>query len=477
MRRVATLFGGVALAASLLAAPVSAAPPARVSDTESVLVCGDLTNADGTASLFAVESEQFGSFADLAFWLPGTSPGTSDPAWITATGSADFDGTSATATFELVEFESSPDPEDPPFGDPVGTATLTATLTAVGEPQPYHSRESFGNQQFRREGVFQEYTVAGSLELPGGIGFDLGSCMALTDTYTEFVTMPSASVNRFEQFTLDCFWEVSDTFINLFAVADEFGGFTGLFISGPDTEIQGVPQAPETFTTESFEATYDLFDATEPEGEEPIGSATASATLTEGGRINERFTGPGFKSMLRGTSYVVDGTLSLDLPSGPLVLPMDEASCSAADVTVTDIATRPGGGGKPLPNDAPDAAEPIGIGESVSVRTGGTDPGAEASCIVESTEGDFEVPIGHTAWWTFTGTGGDVTVDTAGSDFDTVLGIYTDDGSGLTQVACVDDTVEGLQAAVTIGTDAGVTYFVQAGGFDTSTGTLVLTVQ
>jgi len=67
-----------------------------------------------------------------------------------------------------------------------------------------------------------------------------------------------------------------------------------------------------------------------------------------------------------------------------------------------------------------------------------------------------EVPFGHTAWWTFTGSGGDVTMDTAGSDFDTVVGVYVLNGGAFEQVGCVDDvfdpeTEEGsLQAAITV---------------------------
>jgi len=87
------------------------------------------------------------------------------------------------------------------------------------------------------------------------------------------------------------------------------------------------------------------------------------------------------------------------------------------------------------------------------------------------------VPLGHTAWWTFTGTGADVTVDTAGSEFDTVVGIYVDDGGLLIQVGCVDDTEDSLQARLTVPTESGVTYFVQVGGFGGAAGKLVLTVE
>jgi hypothetical protein len=40
-------------------------------------------------------------------------------------------------------------------------------------------------------------------------------------------------------------------------------------------------------------------------------------------------------------------------------------------------------------------------------------------------------------------------------------------------VACVDD-VDSLQARVTLATDAGVTYLIQAGGFAGQAGSLVL---
>jgi hypothetical protein len=68
-----------------------------------------------------------------------------------------------------------------------------------------------------------------------------------------------------------------------------------------------------------------------------------------------------------------------------------------------------------------------------------------------------------------------VTIDTAGSDFDTALAVYADEGGELVQVACVDD-VETLQAVVTVDTVAGVTYYIQAGGFADSFGTLVLSL-
>lgn len=475
MRRILASIGGVALATSLLVTPATAAPAQRISDTETILFCG-LESEAGTVFVFAVESETFGSFGDLAFWAAPSRPEISEPTWISVTASADFDATSVTATFELVEFSFGPDPGDPPFGDPVGTATLEATLTPLGDPQEYRINEKFGNQVFRREGTVQEFSVAGTLELPTGITFDLTSCFAANDSYTSFSNAPAASVFRFSQFSLSCGWEVDGAFVGLFAFADEFGTFSDMFVFGEDLELFGVPTSPPIFTTETYSASFDLFDGLDPDAVDPVGSAEASATLTAAGRINERFTFGNTKVHITGTSYAVDGTLSLTTPDATHELSMDGESCFAADQRITEhTSPRQGPKGKPLPNDAPEGALPIAIGEEVTVKTGGTALEPEAPCIGEFDGQEVEFPIGKTAWWTFEGTGGEVTVDTAASDFDTIVGIYTDDGGGLVPIGCVDD-VDSLQARITVATDAGVTYWIQAGGFAGASGTLVLTL-
>lgn len=475
MRRVAQLSGGVALSAAvLLPAPVSAAPAQRVSDTEHILICEELTGPGGTAFLVVGESEQFGSFADAAFWPPDAPP-PNHPAWIAMGGETDVDGTSVSATLFMVEYIPSPD--GPPFGEPVGEATVEATLTPVGEPETYQFQDKSGNHIVRREGTVQSYTVEeGTLTMPGGATFDLSSCSAFRDTYTQFNNAPASSVFRFSSFDLSCGWETENGFIGLFAMADESGGFSELFIVDGEQTYFGIPSNGVTLSPEAFEASYAIVSA--DDGGNPVGSATASATLTPGGRINERFTSGPFKTHIVGQEYLVDGSLSVTLDGTTTVLEMDAASCSARDVTVTEhFSPRQGPKGKPLANDGPEGALPVAIGETVTVRsTGGTAADPEAPCVISVPEGDFEVPLGHTAWWTFTGTGSDVTVDTAGSSFDTVVGVYVDEGGTLVQVGCNDDE-ETLQARLTVPTDAGVTYFVQAGGFGGQTGTLVLTVE
>ena len=69
-----------------------------------------------------------------------------------------------------------------------------------------------------------------------------------------------------------------------------------------------------------------------------------------------------------------------------------------------------------------------------------------------------------------------MTVDTAGSDYDTVIAVYTSAGRAASRPvpdACVDDVPlepigRTLQAAVTFDTVAGTTYYVQIGGYPES---------
>lgn len=71
---------------------------------------------------------------------------------------------------------------------------------------------------------------------------------------------------------------------------------------------------------------------------------------------------------------------------------------------------------------------------------------------------------------------GQVMLGTEGSDFDTVLAVYTRSAGGaLTQVACNDDKGAAKDSLVAFDTKAGETYYVQAGGFMGEMGELHLT--
>jgi hypothetical protein len=128
----------------------------------------------------------------------------------------------------------------------------------------------------------------------------------------------------------------------------------------------------------------------------------------------------------------------------------------------------------PLANETPSDADPLDVGQTVEVQTDGMQPDAEMPCITEY----GPIGLGRTAWWHFAGTGAEVTIDTSGSGFDTVLGLYAEDSEGaLYQVGCVDDVDGSLQARITAPTEAERTYWIQVGGYGGHSGTLRLTLQ
>jgi serralysin len=81
------------------------------------------------------------------------------------------------------------------------------------------------------------------------------------------------------------------------------------------------------------------------------------------------------------------------------------------------------------------------------------------------------VPVEHTVWYKIAGTGRSITVDTAGSSYDTVVAVYAGSADASATVACLDDTPlqpfgRTLQTSVTFPTTVGTTYWVQIGGIN-----------
>jgi hypothetical protein len=131
-------------------------------------------------------------------------------------------------------------------------------------------------------------------------------------------------------------------------------------------------------------------------------------------------------------------------------------------------------------NDNFDAAAPVAAGARVTANTANasTEP-LEPTYFSASDRLDPQcrnVSIQKTVWYRVTGTGGSLVVNTSGSSFDTVLRVYTGAAlGGLTPVACNDDA-GGLQSQVQFATAAGVTYWIQAGGYYGASGNLVVNV-
>src|SRR5439155_161666 len=87
---------------------------------------------------------------------------------------------------------------------------------------------------------------------------------------------------------------------------------------------------------------------------------------------------------------------------------------------------------------------------------------------------------GHSIWWSWTApASGTVTISTAGSNFDTLLGVFTGSSvSSLSTVAGNDDAPgAGVTSSVTFNAVAGVTYQIAVDGFNGATGNITLNIR
>jgi len=125
----------------------------------------------------------------------------------------------------------------------------------------------------------------------------------------------------------------------------------------------------------------------------------------------------------------------------------------------------------PVANDDFDAATPISstpYDGTVDVR--GATAAADDPTDCYGSKGSV--------WYAYTPTvSGTADISTAGSDYDTALGVYTGFRGGLSQVACNNDADAALTSHVTFQASAGVTYYILVTAFGSaSPGTLQLSV-
>jgi subtilisin family serine protease len=86
--------------------------------------------------------------------------------------------------------------------------------------------------------------------------------------------------------------------------------------------------------------------------------------------------------------------------------------------------------------------------------------------------------FGKGVWYQYTPlSNGTLWVDTMGSSFDTGLAVYIGTCGSLVQVDCDDDGGGNLTSRIRKSVDAGVTYYIMAGGFNGESGDLVLHVE
>jgi Ca2+-binding RTX toxin-like protein len=123
----------------------------------------------------------------------------------------------------------------------------------------------------------------------------------------------------------------------------------------------------------------------------------------------------------------------------------------------------------PPPNDAFAARQvvpAIPFEHSTSTVEATLEPGEPQPVCTDSTE--------RTVWYEYTPSADQVVaVDTTGSDFDTIVVVYS--GSSfpdMDTVACADDRFSSIRARTVFAAEAGTTYLLQAGGYVDAAGTL-----
>jgi hypothetical protein len=459
MRRAVALLA----AAGLLAALVPAVSAGRAIKTEvhaTSIYCDFLEGAAGTVFLGIAIDDLAGGDGWFEAWSGEPFDGPPDLVrdWeqpITGTTTA----TTLDATIPLVDAA----------GDPAGSAVVDAVLEPMGEPSTGW-RDRIGNRISRAEGTFQPLSVTGTLTV-GPAVYDLApGCYGDRVDAAFFDTNPNAFVESFRDKSAGC--DVSDGTTSgtvFFSFGDE-DVYVDLWLDeGPGTPLGGFGYG--SFVGGTGTATLELYDPETGEVLPQTGTVTVSATA--GDRYSFRTGNGTVMETVSGELLYLDGTLAIE--GGPT---FDLGSCVGLDGRTKLVFTNPQGpkpGGKAPANDLPAKATTLRVPSTATAATKGATPDAEASfeCMTFSDGGEtFEVPVRHTVWYRVQGTGGTVTVDTAGSNFDTVAAAYTAAGGAYVPVpgACIDDVAlepvgRSLQAAISFATVAGTWYYVQVGGY------------
>ena len=85
---------------------------------------------------------------------------------------------------------------------------------------------------------------------------------------------------------------------------------------------------------------------------------------------------------------------------------------------------------------------------------------------------------GHSIWYRYTPSEDEnVTIDTCGSTFDTILGVYTGDDVSTLSSAAENDNGCGVQSSISLAVTAGTTYSIEVDGANGATGTVALALQ
>ena len=453
--------------------PVSAGPPIEESFDFFGFSC-DLSGEAGDGFVFVGSDDEF-SFADAAIWLPGSIPFEEEPDLFSDFEGAEVSvvGDQVSAVIPMIFSES---------GEPDGTLTVDGTVGSLIDEESFSDRFRDGNRWVEISETFQFFEASAVVELDGA---PFEAFCSAERGHVEFAsTNPHAFRIDFEDAFVDCFGIVGSDGSTLDLFAGEFDdeAFLDLQIFAPNghggenggengeivPEFFGSVEIPGLSGT--INVTVPLFDPFD--GEEPVTEAQVIMTIDEGETIVSNVVFQDGKVKETETELLVSGLVEVALDGRSF----DLGECFGSRFQARGIfneAEGPKMNGRPPVNDTPQGAVLLDIGENANQQTKAATLEPEAPCSFEfdgeEENGEvFDLPIGKTVWYSVEGTGGLVTISTAGSHFDTIVGVYSSNGDDLEQIACVDDVFDvgfSLQAEVTWNTESGVTYLVQAGGF------------
>ena len=456
MQPVTRALGAAVILLALLPGAAAADPAVRFQDHRLGVFCEGPSDT-GYAFAGANVSSEFGSAAEAAIWEDPADP-FADPATLSGVGEAidaveDGDSLSFEATIPLTDSE----------GTPVGEAVLTAELTATGGSDTF-DEPGFGNHQSRTTITSFYYDGTGSLTYAGGT-IDFEQCFGdVTDT-DAFFTNPRSFVNRTAGLDIFCSWETDEVYAEFSAFTSADGSDGGAYLFTLDTEYFTSEPPDVVMDATGIEATIALID--EATGDQE--SAEVEATFVP--------IGTPTRSVLRGTNFRIKAIELAYEPTGTIefstghTFDIDSESCVVIEYDRRSVSTQPRGPkplGRVAVNDTPDGAISLRPGQRLNTNNRGTTLEPEAP-ILTCPEGEFD-DFGRTLWYAIEGTGRSITIDTAGSRVDTLIGVYVMEDEDLVEVACIDDVFRdpvgaSYQAALTIETEPGVTYLVQVGGF------------
>ena len=376
----------------------------------------------------------------------------------------------------------------------VGSAAIAATYESVGDPIITDERYRDGNRWVEEHRVSSELVGGGTVTIviDGQASEVETECGGEAFTTEIWSTNPSAHVTRDSGAYFFCELESEGWTVLVEAEAFEEDSepiaYLGVLAWSPETD-------PE-FDAPTFEGWSDI-DGLEPgplvtivELSDSVGDPAGIATVDGEIAYGEVLRSKTFLQDLPDGDDLLDLTLSLTEQaievSGTLTLPdarvLDLIGCDGTAWTERLLITQSNGPkpdkGKVPANDLPEGATLLDTRENDQSANAAWEP--EASCLLAEGPDIYDVPLGKTLWYVVEGTGEPMTVNTVGTDFDTVVGIYTTDGEEFTQIDCVDDVFDPIfswQAAATFDTVEGEMYHVQVGGFFSQYGHVKISVE